>query len=58
MKEILTLVQLQQEGGTVIAAISGFDLEYFGERHGRDGYRYTTMLVRTGCGDDIELPVR
>ena len=44
MKEILTLVQLQQEGEVVIASIGGFDLEYSGERFGKDGYRYTTML--------------
>ena len=57
MREILTLVQLQQEGETVIATIGGFDLEYSGERFGRDGYRYTTVLVRTGAEDEIELPV-
>lgn len=57
MKEILTLVQLQQEGEIVIASIGGFDLEYSGERFGRDGYRYTTVLLRTGAEDEIELPV-
>jgi hypothetical protein len=57
LKEILTLVQLQQEGETVIASIGGFDLEYSGERFGRDGYRYTTMLLRTGAEYEIELPV-
>ena len=57
LKEILTLVQLQQEGETVIASIGGFDLEYSGERFGRDGYRYTTMLQRTGAEYEIELPV-
>jgi hypothetical protein len=57
MKEILTLVQLQQEGETVIASIGGFDVEYSGERVGRDGYRYTTMLLRTGAEYEIELPV-
>lgn len=49
MKEILTLVQLQQEGETVIASIGGFDLEYAGERFGRDGYRYSTLLLRTAA---------
>ncbi len=34
MKEILTLVQLQQEGESVVATIGGFDLEYSGERLG------------------------
>lgn len=57
MKEILTLVQLQQEGETVIASIGGFDVAYSGERIGRDGYRYTTMLRRTGAEYEIELPV-
>jgi hypothetical protein len=57
LKEILTLVQLQQEGEIVIASIGGFDLEYSGERIGRDGYRYTTALMRTGTDDEIDLPV-
>ncbi|MVT69494.1 lactate dehydrogenase [Bradyrhizobium pachyrhizi] len=57
MKEILTLVQLQQEGETVIASIGGFDVAHSGERVGRDGYRYTTMLLRTGAEYEIELPV-
>ncbi|MGY4325738.1 hypothetical protein ACVWWG_000152 [Bradyrhizobium sp. LB7.2] len=57
MKEILTLAQLQQEGEIVIATIGGFDLEYSGERFGGDGYRYTTVLLRTGAGAEIELPV-
>ena len=57
MKEILTLVQLQQEGETVIASIGGFDLEYVGERFGRDGYRYSTMLLRTAAEYEIDLSV-
>ncbi|AOO85007.1 N-6 DNA methylase [Bosea vaviloviae] len=57
MKEILTLVQLQQQGESVIALIGGFDFEYSGERFGRDGYRYNTMLMRTGADFEIELPV-
>ena len=57
MKEILTLVQLQQAGETVIASIGGFELEYSGERFGKDGYRYTTKLLRTGVDCEIELPV-
>lgn len=57
MKEILTLVQLQQVGDTVIGSIGGFDLEYSGERFGKDGYRYATMLMRTGATHEIELPV-
>jgi hypothetical protein len=51
------LVQLQQESETVIASIGGFDVAYSGERFGRDGYRYTTMLLRTGAEYEIELPV-
>ncbi|MFA1677443.1 hypothetical protein ACDY97_33345 [Rhizobium mongolense] len=57
MKEILTLVQLQQEGDFAIAAIGGFALEYRGERFGRDGYQYATMLNRTGADYEIDLPV-
>lgn len=57
MKEILTLVQLQQEGDTTVASIGGFDLDYSGERFGKDGYRYMTMLMRTGAETEIELPV-
>jgi N12 class adenine-specific DNA methylase/adenine-specific DNA methylase len=57
MKEILTLVQLRQEGEIVVASIGGFDLEYSGERFGKDGYRYAIMLLRTGAAHEIELPV-
>lgn len=57
MKEILTQVQLQKAGESVIASIGGFDLEYSGERAGRDGYRYATVLMRTGIDDEIELPM-
>jgi N12 class adenine-specific DNA methylase/adenine-specific DNA methylase len=57
MKEILTLVQLQQEGDVFIASPGGFDLEYSGERFGQDGYRYSTALLRTGVETEIELPV-
>ena len=58
MKEILTLVQNQQVGETVIASIGGFDLLYDGERSDRgEGYRYDTVLRRTGADHEIELPV-
>ena len=58
MKEILTLVQLQQEVETVIASIGGFDLVYSGERFGKgDGYRYTTLLQRSGGTQEIDLAV-
>ncbi|TCM76635.1 DEAD/DEAH box helicase family protein [Rhizobium sp. BK068] len=58
MKEILTLVQLQQEGEIVLAAIGGFDLVFEGERFGKgDGYRYTTMLQRTGADYEIDLSI-
>jgi len=57
MKEILTLVQLQQEGDITIASIGGFDLGYSGERFGKDGYRYTTVLMRTGADHEIDLSV-
>ena len=57
MKEILTLVQLQQEKEVIIATIGGFDLAYHGERFGKDGYRYETLLQRTGGDYEIDLAV-
>lgn len=58
MKEILTLVQLQQQGEVHIASIGGFDLVYTGETFGRgDNYHYQTLLQRTGADYEIELPV-
>lgn len=41
----------------MIASIGGFDLQYAGERLGKDGYRYSTVLLRTGADHEIELPV-
>jgi N12 class adenine-specific DNA methylase/adenine-specific DNA methylase len=57
MKEILTRVQLQQDVDTAIASIGGFDLQFSGERFGLDGYRYSTLLLRTGSECEIDLPV-
>ncbi|AVH45562.1 lactate dehydrogenase [Agrobacterium tumefaciens] len=58
MKEILTLVQLQQEGEVHIASIGGVDLVYEGEKFGRgDNYHYQTLLQRIGATQEIELPV-
>lgn len=57
MKEILTVVQLRQEGDTVIASIGGFDVEFRGERFGGDGYRCTIMLLRTEADHEVELPL-
>ena len=58
MKEILTLVQLQQEGDVHLASIGGFDLVYAGERFGKgDSYRYSTMLQRTGATQEIDLAI-
>ncbi len=57
MKEILTLIQLQQEGEVVIASLRGFDLAFHGERVGRDGFHYAIMLLRTGADYEIDLPV-
>ncbi|NKM00995.1 DEAD/DEAH box helicase family protein [Rhizobium leguminosarum] len=58
MKEILTLIQLQQEGEVHLASIGGFDLVYDGQRFGKsDGYRYATMLQRTGADYEIDLAV-
>lgn len=57
MKEILTLVQFSHQGDVMIASVGGFDLEYCGERFGKDGYHYTTVLMRTGADFEIELPM-
>ena len=58
MKEILTLVQLGQEGEVQIASIGGFDVVYVGEWSGRgDDYRYQTLLKRTGADFEIDLAV-
>lgn len=58
MTEILTLVQLQQEGELILAHVGGFDLTFEGERFGRgDGYRYATLLQRTCADYEIDLAV-
>jgi N12 class adenine-specific DNA methylase/adenine-specific DNA methylase len=58
MKEILTLLQFQQEGEVYLATVGGFDLIYQGERFGKgDGYRYETMLQRTGADYEIDLAI-
>ncbi len=58
MKEILTLLQLQHEGDVHLATIGGFDLVYEGERFGKgDGYRYETLLQRTGVEYEIDLSI-
>lgn len=57
LKEILTLIQLQHEGDIVIASLGGFDLEFEGQRFGKDGYRYTTMLVRTNADYEVDLSI-
>src|SRR6476619_2781324 len=51
------LLQLQHEKETVIASIGGFYLVFVGQRLGRDGYHYTTLLRRTGAEFEIDLPV-
>ncbi|HEV7319288.1 MAG TPA: DEAD/DEAH box helicase family protein [Ensifer sp.] len=57
MKEILTLVQRQKQGDVHLATIGGFDLVFFGERIGKDGYHYQTVLKRTGADHEIDLAV-
>ena len=57
MRQILTLVQLQHDGAVAIASIGGFELEYEGARYGKEGYRYTTQLMRTGADDEIDLAI-
>ena len=58
MKEVLTLLQLQQEGEVHLATVGGFDLVYEGERFGKgDGYRYETLLRRTGADYEVDLAI-
>lgn len=58
MKEILTLLQLQRQGEVHLATIGGFDLVYEGERFGKgDGYRYETLLQRTGADYEVDLAI-
>ncbi|WP_174021916.1 DEAD/DEAH box helicase family protein (plasmid) [Agrobacterium fabrum] len=58
MKEILTLLQLQSKGEVHLATIGGFDLVYEGERIGKgNGYRYETLLQRTGADYEIDLAI-
>ncbi|ACM39290.1 helicase SNF2 family (plasmid) [Allorhizobium ampelinum S4] len=58
MKEILTLLQLRQQGEVTLGTIGGFDLVYDGERFGKgEGYRFQTLLQRTGADYDIDLDV-
>ena len=58
MKEILTLIQNQQEGQVQLATIGGFHLVYEGERFAKgDGYRYETLLQRTGADYEIDLSI-
>lgn len=57
MKEILTLVQLHQERDVHLARIGGFDLVFEGERVGKDGFHYRTVLQRTGSDYEIDLAV-
>jgi N12 class adenine-specific DNA methylase/adenine-specific DNA methylase len=55
MKEVLTLVQLQQEGDHVIASIGAFELTFSGRTFGREGFLFETCLQRTGYEHEITL---
>ncbi|WP_412051917.1 hypothetical protein ACK6D9_22955 (plasmid) [Hoeflea sp. Naph1] len=55
MKEIMTLVHLQEEDETVIANIGGFDLVFSGKRYVQCDFQYDVALVRTGVETDIDL---
>ncbi|MBR1231668.1 helicase-related protein [Bradyrhizobium sp. AUGA SZCCT0182] len=57
MQEVLSLVQLQHEKEAIIASIGGFELVFAGQRLGREGYHYTTLVRRTGAEFEIDLPV-
>lgn len=57
MKEVLALAQLQREGEVHLAAIGGFDLAFSGERIGKAGFHYQTVLRHTGADYEIDLAV-
>lgn len=57
MKEILKLVQLQSQGEVHLASIGGFDLVFEGERIGKEGFHYQTLLQRTGATQEVDLAV-
>jgi N12 class adenine-specific DNA methylase/adenine-specific DNA methylase len=55
MTEILTQVQLRKVGQSTLGAIAGFEIMFAGQRHGREGYAYTTAIKRNGFDHEIEL---
>jgi hypothetical protein len=55
MKEVMTLVHLQEENETTIATIGGFDLVFSGKSFGNDEYQYDVVLMRTGEETEIDL---
>ncbi|WP_428645598.1 DEAD/DEAH box helicase family protein [Roseibium sp.] len=55
MKEILTLVQLQQECDAIIGQIGGFDLVFDGQRLGQDDFRYEVILARTELDQEVDI---
>lgn len=55
MKEIMTLVHLQEENETTIATIGGFDLVFSGKCFGNGEFRYDVALARTGAETEIDL---
>lgn len=55
MKEVMTLVHLQEENETTIATIGGFDLVFSGKSFGNDEFQYDVALARTGAETEIDL---
>ena len=55
MKEVMTLVHLQEENETTIATIGGFDLVFSGKSFGNDEFQYDVVLMRTGEETEIDL---
>ena len=55
MTEILTRVQLRQEGDQVIGTIGGFEVLLSGRKFGREDFVYETHLVRTRSEQEITL---
>ncbi len=60
LKEIITLVQLQYAGETMIASVGGFDLVFTEQADNSrcsEDYQYGTHLARTGVDHEIDLPL-
>jgi hypothetical protein len=55
MTGILTSVQMRHEGPSSLGSIAGFDIIFTGQRHGHEGYAYTTAIKRNDFDHEIAL---